>query len=81
MPPEPPCIAASEGLFRFGIVSLFAVIALDVVVAWTLYRVFRPVIVSISLLGAAFRLVYAGVFMVAVSRLVGVPGLLGSDDR
>jgi flagellar biogenesis protein FliO len=46
MPPEPPRIAASEGLFRFGIVSLFAVIALGVVVAWALYRVFRPVIVS-----------------------------------
>lgn len=32
-------ITASEGLFRFGIATLFAVVALDVVVAWALYRV------------------------------------------
>ncbi len=36
-------ITASEGLFRFGVVSLFLVIALDVVVAWGSYRVFNPV--------------------------------------
>ena len=36
-------IAGHEGLFRFGILSLYLVAALDVVVAWALYRVFKPV--------------------------------------
>ncbi|MEV6874086.1 DUF4386 domain-containing protein [Amycolatopsis sp. NPDC051128] len=74
-------IAASEGLFRFGILCLFLVIVLDVVVAWGLYRVFRPVSESLSLLAAAFRLVYAGVFMVAIARLLDVLRLLGDGDH
>jgi hypothetical protein len=73
-------ITASEGLFRFGIVSLFLVIALDVVVAWGLYRVFNPVSQGLSLLAAWLRIVYGGIFMVAISQLVGVPRLLGNDD-
>lgn len=73
-------IIASEGLFRFGIASLFLVIALDVVVAWALYRVFSPVNRGISMLAACFRIVYAGVFMVAISQLLGVLRLLGNGD-
>lgn len=73
-------IAASQGLFRFGIVSLFVVVVLDVVVAWALYRVLRPAGAGISMLAAACRLVYAGVFMVAISQLVGVANLVGSDE-
>jgi hypothetical protein len=73
-------ISASEGLFRLGIVSLFLVIALDVVVAWGLYRVFDPVSHGLSLLAAWLRIVFAGVFMVAISQLVGVPRLLGNED-
>lgn len=63
-------ITESGGLFRVGIVSLFLVIALDVVVAWGLYRVFSPVSKSISMLAAAFRLVFAGVFMAATGHLL-----------
>jgi hypothetical protein len=36
-------IMASNGLFRLGILSLLLTIALDIVVAWALYHVFRPV--------------------------------------
>jgi hypothetical protein len=72
-------VMASEGLFRLGIASLILVIALDVVVAWALYRVFSPVSRSVSMLAAVLRLVYAGVFMVAVGQLLGVLGLLGND--
>ena len=53
-------IMAHEGLFRFGIASLFLVVALDVVVAWGLYRVFR-VSKRISALAAWLRVVYAAV--------------------
>jgi hypothetical protein len=73
-------IMESDGTFRVGIVSLFLVIALDVVVAWGLYRVFSPVSKSISMLAAAFRLVFAGVFMAAVGQLLGVLRLLSNDD-
>ena len=65
-------VMASEGLFRLGVASLVLVVALDVVVAWALYRVFSPVSKSISMLAAAMRLVYAGVFMVAISELLAV---------
>ena len=73
-------IAESDGLFRLGIASMFLVIVLDVVVAWALYRVFRPVNKNLSMLAAAFRLVFAGVFMVAIGQLLGVVRLLGNDE-
>jgi hypothetical protein len=72
-------IMASQGLFRLAIVSLIVVVALDVVVAWALYRVFSPVNASLSMLAAAFRLVYSGVLMVAVGQLLGVIRLLSND--
>ena len=73
-------IDASQGLFRLGIVSLILVVVLDVVVAWALYRVFSPVNASLSLLAAALRLIYSGVFMVAIGQLVGVSRLLSDDN-
>ena len=73
-------ILASEGLFRLGVAALSVVVALDVVVAWALYRVFSPVSTGISLLAAWFRLVYAGVLLVAVSHLIEVLRLLGDDQ-
>jgi Domain of unknown function (DUF4386) len=74
-------IMASAGLFRLGIVSLVVVIALDVVVAWALYRVFSPVSNSLSMLAMALRLVYSGVFMVAIAELLGVIRLLSNDGN
>jgi len=74
-------IMASQGLFRLGIASLVVVVALDVVIAWALYRVFSPVNKSLSMLAAAFRLVYSGVFMVAIAQLLGVIRLLSNDGN
>ena len=72
-------IMGSQGLFRLGIASLVVVVALDVVVAWALFRVFSPVNRSLSMLAATFRLVYSGVLMVAIGQLLGVIRLLGDD--
>jgi hypothetical protein len=72
-------IMASEGMFRLGVASLFLVVVLDVIVAWALFRVFAPVNEGISRLAAWCRLAYAGVFMVAISQLAGIPHLLSSD--
>jgi hypothetical protein len=74
-------ILASQGLFRLGIASLILVVALDVVIAWALYRVFSPVNKSLSILAAAMRLVYAGVFMVAIAQLPGVLRLLTDNGN
>jgi hypothetical protein len=74
-------ILASEGLFRLGIVSMILVLALDVLVACALYRVFSPVNKSLSLVAAALRLVYSAVFMVAIAQLPGVLRLLTDDSN
>jgi hypothetical protein len=73
-------IMASDGLFRLGILSLLLTVALDIVVAWALYQVFRPVNNGISRLAAWFRIAYATVFMVGIGQLIGVLRLLGNDD-
>jgi Domain of unknown function (DUF4386) len=72
-------IIASAGLFRLGIASLVVAVGLDVVIAWALYRVFSPVNRSLSMLAAVMRLVYSGVFMVAVAQLVVVVRLFSDD--
>ena len=71
-------ITAHEGLFGFGIASLFLVAALDVLVAWALYRVFSPVSQRLSAFAAWLRVVYAGVFAVAVAQLAAALRLLGN---
>ncbi len=63
-------LAGHEGLFGFGILSLYLVAALDVVVACALYRLFKPVSAGLSRLAAGLRIAYATVFMVAISQLV-----------
>jgi hypothetical protein len=69
-------ILAAETTFRLGVLSLYLVVVLDVVVAWALMRVLSPVSQSLSRLAAWFRLAYAGVFLVAISQLAGVPDLV-----
>jgi len=69
-------IMESSGLFLTGIVSLSIVIALDVVVAWALYRVLAPVSKTLSAVAAWMRIVYGGIFAVAVAQLVGVLRML-----
>jgi hypothetical protein len=71
-------IVGSTGLFRLGVAMLYAVIILDVLVAWALLGVFTPVNRNVSRLAAWFRVAYAAVFMVAISHLAGVPDLLSN---
>lgn len=72
-------VIGSVGLFRLGVASLYLAVLLDVLVAWALMRVFSPVDEALSRLAAWFRLAYAGVFMVAVSQLPGIPALLSTS--
>jgi hypothetical protein len=74
-------IAAAETLFRAGIVSLVIVALLDVVVAVALRTVFEPVNRPVSTTAAWFRIVYAAVFLLAISQLVVALTLLGDAER
>jgi hypothetical protein len=73
-------IRSSDGLFRWGIVSLYLVVVLDVVVAWALFRFLSPVNRGLARLAAWFRLAYAGVFMLAIGQLAGIPDLVNGGD-
>jgi hypothetical protein len=71
-------VLASEGLFRSGIVALVVVVILDIVVAWALLTFFEPVHKGVARLAAWLRLIYAAIFAVAISQLVGVLLLLSN---
>jgi hypothetical protein len=73
-------ILANELQFRLSILSFLFVIVLDVIVAWGLYVVFRPVNRNLSLLAAWFRVVYAAVFLVTILNLGNALRLLHSAD-
>jgi hypothetical protein len=74
-------IVASAGLFRLGIAALVVVVVLDIVVAWALLAFFEPVDRDLARLAAWFRVGYAAIFAVGISRLVGVMPLLGPGQN
>ncbi len=73
-------IIASEGLFRIAIAMLLIVTFLDIVVAWALYVVLRPVNAALALLVGWLRLAAPAVFAVALANLLDVAQLVGGPD-
>ena len=73
-------IMGSVGLFRIGIGIFLIVAILDVVVAWALYILLKPVNNSISLLAAWFRVVYAAILVFALNNLLIVLRLINGTD-
>lgn len=73
-------ITKRESTFRLGVLAWLVIAVLDVLLTWALYLVFRPVSVAISILAAAFRLVYTAVLLVAVGQLLRALDVLGSDS-
>jgi hypothetical protein len=69
-------ISDSRRLFALGVSALYVAALLDVVVAWALLRFFEPVHGSLARLSAYLRIAYAAAFLVAISQLAGVPGVL-----
>lgn len=69
-------IVADEGLFRLAIATLLVVTFLDIVVAWALYVLFKPVNESLALLVGWLRLAAPAVFAVALANLVDVANLV-----
>ena len=73
-------IIASEGLFRVAIAALLVVTFLDILVAWALYVLLRPVNAALALLVGWLRLVAPAVFAVALANLLDVAQLVGGSD-
>lgn len=74
-------IADSAPLFLFGVGSLAVVAILDLIVAGSLYALFRPVNPVLSAVAGWTRVVFAAVFLVAIGRLVSAFTLLDRPDE
>lgn len=72
-------IAGSLGAYGGAVAAFFAVAILDVIVAFALYVLLRPVNRSLAAVVAGLRVVYAAVFAVALLNLWNVVQLLGSS--
>jgi len=70
-------IAASEGLFRLAIAALLVVTFLDILVAWALYVLLKPVNETLAILVGWLRLAAPAVFAVALANLLDVAHLVG----
>lgn len=70
-------ITHSLDSFRISIVLLLFVAVLDIVVAWGLYILLSPINKGLSLLMAWIRVVYAAIYILAISNLYHVVPLIG----
>ncbi|MCO6476647.1 MAG: DUF4386 domain-containing protein [Phaeodactylibacter sp.] len=66
--------------FRWGIFSFLIMVIADVLLAWPLYLLLRPVNKDLSLLSAWLRLVNGAIFGVALVNLFGVLLLFGGEQ-
>ena len=75
-------LAESATQWRLAVLGLYLVAALDLLVAWALLHVLRPVHAAWSQLGAWLRMAYAAVFVAAIAQLVDAPehGATALDD-
>jgi hypothetical protein len=71
-------IIANEALFRFGIAGYLVNFIGDMLAAWALYILLKPVNENLSLFTAWFRLVYTIVSLAALLNLVTILQLLHS---
>ena len=67
-------------LYRAGLISFVIVTILDVLVAWALYVLLKPVHKNLAVLAAWFRLIYTAIFAGALNHLLNVLPLLSSAD-
>ncbi len=73
-------ILGNTSLFRLGLASFVIMVVIDILLAWSLYIILRPVHRSLSLLAAWLRLVNGAVFGIALFHLQGVLHLLGGSE-
>jgi hypothetical protein len=63
-------LTTHRGLFTICILGYLITFILDIVVAWSLYVLLKPVNADVSLLAALFRIVYTMLALVALLNLV-----------
>ena len=73
-------ILNSMGAFRTCIILLFTVAILDVIVAWALYILLIPANKKLSALAAWLRVIYAGIFIFAISKLYVALQVITADS-
>ncbi len=70
-------IIESEGVFRLAIAAFLVVTLLDVLMAWALHVLLRPVNATLAMLVGWLRLAAAAAFLPALANLLDVAQLLG----
>jgi hypothetical protein len=73
-------IVASEELFRTSIASDLIMLLSDVIVAWALYVLLKPVNKSLALLATFFRLVHAAIYGINLLNLFFVLQFLSGNQ-
>lgn len=74
-------ISEHKLLFSTAIMLNLVTILCDIVVAWSLYIFLKPVNKSLSLLTAWFRIIFAGVYLIAVTNLVNILNILKLGEQ
>lgn len=69
-------ILSNFGQFKTGVFSFVVMVVFDVLLAWALYLIFKPVNQKISLLSSWLRLVNGAIFAIALFTLFDVAQLL-----
>lgn len=69
-------IIKQETGFRINIVIVLVIVLLDVMLAWSMYLLVKPVNENLALLQGWLRMIYAAVFAVALSNLISITDLL-----
>jgi len=73
-------ITTNKGLFVYVIFGYLLTFICDVVVAWALYILLKPVNEQLSLLAAVFRWIYTVIALIALLNLVTVFRILNTSD-
>jgi hypothetical protein len=73
-------IMGAQGLFRLGILGFTIMVIFDLLLAWLLYLLLKPVNRDVSLFAGWFRLVNATIFGLALYHLFGVLQMVNGAD-
>lgn len=73
-------ITSNKGLFVYVLFGYLLTFICDVVVAWALYILLKPVGEQVSLLTAIFRWIYTVIALIALLNLVAVFRILNTSD-
>lgn len=73
-------IKSNPFTFNVAIFLIFITIICDIIVSWSLYLFLKPVSKHLSLITALFRLIYTGIYLIAVTNLIKVYTLIKSQS-